>query len=293
MKLGWQKEWEAISNRIKALIDAGNLFLKTYAVQASDTNRVMDKYLVPHANGIYYSIEKFINDFSDSIPEKARPCLKAFLSNYSSYLPKAGERPSLTLKGMEGLKLYLTILASFRAEFEYHLEDREFVICKLVEKSFIHLQRLIIVDPEYQEKWEKAFNEGETSCEKLGAVHLLSHGIWAFKANAAGERTDLILRNTINKDVLATIQNSVDTLVLTEWKKVSDVGRVDTIHSQALQQAQIYSQSILAGFELGSVRFLIFVSKDRLKLPDDSQIGNIKYRNINIAVAPKPPSKTV
>ena len=61
---------------------------------------------------------------------------------------------------------------------------------RITERAFAHLQRSIIADDEIRKKWLSAFSDGETKCEKLGSVHLLSHGVWDLKLMLKrGERT--------------------------------------------------------------------------------------------------------
>jgi hypothetical protein len=91
------------------------------------------------------------------------------------------------------LPLILLKLDLFRAEFDHLLLDTEAVGRSIVRRAFAHLQRSIVADSDFRQKWQKAFGGNETGCEKLGACHLLLHGIWAFKAYAEGERTDLVL----------------------------------------------------------------------------------------------------
>src|SRR5208283_5429640 len=78
----------------------------------------------------------------------------------------------------------LTALAAFQSEFNYIIADTQFIARRITERAFIHLQRCIIVDKEVRQKWIDAFNTREPECEKLGALHLLHHGVWAFKADA-------------------------------------------------------------------------------------------------------------
>jgi hypothetical protein len=58
--------------------------------------------------------------------------------------------------------------------------------------AFEHLRRSIVVSQDAQKSWEIAFNEREATYEKLGAVHLLSDGLWAFKATATGGATGAV-----------------------------------------------------------------------------------------------------
>lgn len=126
--------------------------------------------------------------------------------------------------------------------------------------------------------------------EKLGGTHLLLHRIWAFKIDAAGERTDLVLAERIAQDNI--LYQSVDGLVLTEWKRVENQSDLESRIQAAKTQAKKYSQSSLVNIELSNHRYLVMVSEDYLDIPNDEMVdGNITYRVINIAYKPSTPSK--
>jgi hypothetical protein len=84
-------------------------------------------------------------------------------------------------------------LLSFQAEFEYLISDNESVTKSLVLRAFTHLQSSIAADPRTRESWVHAFDTDEPACERLGASHLLLHGVWSFKASTQHARTDLVL----------------------------------------------------------------------------------------------------
>jgi hypothetical protein len=157
-----------------------------------------------------------------------------------------------------------------------------------VERAFIHLQRSIIADRTVHATWHSAFEDGETACEKLGAAHLLLHGIWGFKANAEGERTDLILGQRLQID--SQVERASDALVLTEWKVVRDANELVGKAQEAFDQARRYSEGSLAGFELASRRYLVIVSTPRLEMPSDRTQDLVTYQHINVAVGPATPS---
>ncbi len=96
------------------------------------------------------------------------------------------------------------------------LADVQLPLRALSDRAFQHLQRLIVVDDEVRRKWQAAFAKGEVECEKLGAVHLSGHGIWAFKIDASGGRTDLVYQEPAGG--LIKEQQYAEGLVLTEWK---------------------------------------------------------------------------
>ena len=151
------------------------------------------------------------------------------------------------------------------------------------------MQRLIVVDEDVRKKWVNAFNTHETICEKLGSLHLLSHGVWAFKADATGGKTDLILNEPLPSESL--IESAAETLVLTEWKLVKSPEDLQAKIQEAKKQAEIYSTDVLGGIEIRNYRYLVMVSEKRLKMPDDSIKNATTYRHINIAVNPGSPSQ--
>lgn len=140
-----------------------------------------------------------------------------------------------------------------------------------------------------RQKWIDAYKAHETKCEKLGALHLLSHGVWAFKADATGGKTDLILNEPL--PYTSVIEGAADTLVLTEWKRVKSPNELNEKIQEAQKQAEIYNSDVLGGIELRNYCYLVMVSEKRMEMPDDSIKGGTKYRHINIAVNPEIPSK--
>jgi len=138
--------------------------------------------------------------------------------------------------------------------------------------------------------WKTAYKDGETACERLGAVHLLLHGIWAFKAHAVAERTDLVLGQSLQ--VTPQIEGASEALVLTEWKLFRRGDKLAARAEEAFRQARLYGVGSLAGFELVSLRYLVIVSDDRVEhMPADRPDGNVLYQYRNIATNPSAPSR--
>jgi hypothetical protein len=182
------------------------------------------------------------------------------------------------------------LLSSFRTEFTYLLSDEKEVLARsLVDRAFLHLQRCIVADPAFAQKWKEAFNHHETACEKIGGCHLLQFGIYAFKAQATGEQTDLILGTKLQ--ITPEIERAAEALVLTEWKLVRSPQERDAKIKEAYKQAKNYAMGSLAGFELELHRYLVMVSSDALALPDDRLDGSLVYHHKNIAVSPGVPSQ--
>jgi hypothetical protein len=132
-----------------------------------------------------------------------------------------------------------------------------------------------------------AFDAGETRCEKLGAVHLLAHGIWAFKASGPKAATDLVFPEPIG-DHLGTIQRTASALVLTEWKLVTDPTKIDSVAHQAREQAARYESGLLGALELKRTRYVVLVTTDDgAKSPDDVTSQGIAFRHVVIPVKPR------
>ena len=133
-----------------------------------------------------------------------------------------------------------------------------------------------------------AFDIGETKCEKLGALHLLLHGIWAFKAHGEKGRTDLILNEPLPD--LTMIEKTSTALVLTEWKVVKNKNELEAKIKEAFKQTKLYVTGVLGGIELTNYRYLVMVSAKSMKMPSDLIENNIVYRHINVPVNSETPS---
>jgi hypothetical protein len=154
----------------------------------------------------------------------------------------------------------------------------------------LHLQRSLIVDEGLRSRWLAAYKAGEVACEGLGSVHLLAHGIYAFKIDAKGARTDLIF-NEPPEPFLE--RRGLEGMVLTEWK-VADDKNAPARFKEARTQTELYKEGALAGSELKAYRYLVAVSLKALPqaaVPADSVVGDVTYRHINIVIDPDVPSK--
>ena len=120
-------------------------------------------------------------------------------------------------------------------------------------------------------KWKMALDKNEIACERLGSIHLLSHGIFAFKVDALGARTDLVFNEPPDSSLLT---RGIEGLVLTEWKVAHNATEAAEKFREARIQADLYNQGALAGIELTHYRYLIVVSLKELPSnsvpPDDS-----------------------
>jgi hypothetical protein len=183
----------------------------------------------------------------------------------------------------------LVMFGAFGTEISFLLSDVQESIGARTERAFEHLQRLIVVDEELRAKWQAAFKAGEIACEKLGGVQLFMHGIWAFKVNAEGERTDLVYQEPMLD--FERVEKSAEGLVLTEWKRALPSDDPARCFEEARQQAARYAKGALGGLELASYRYAVVVSEDHVAMPPEAREGNLLYRYVNIAVQPQPPSR--
>ena len=203
--MAWHEEWRAISARIEGFVDASRIFFSSVPVQGSDFHGVSNASLIPNAKALKTRINQFLTSYSNVLPSLSIDVSKPFMRNFN---PES-------YSGIPGVQAAAIFLAEFRSEFELSISGSAEYAKGLVERAFIHLNRTIIVDENFRKKWIEGFEKGETAVENLGAIHLLSHGIWAFKANSIGERTDLILGGQVN---ISEVQITNSTLVLTEHR---------------------------------------------------------------------------
>ena len=283
--MNWLSEWKALSAQIKGIIEAARFYIESNRTGHNDSFQVAREQLVPQITTLIKALTAFRTNYKDYIPVDAAEFLIAQLQQ----VPSITNRPLVRDNPFVFVHVMGTVLASFHAGFEFYISDTSSVAKRLSERAFIHLQRSIVADTDIRRKWKEAFDNGEAACEKLGAVHLLLHGIWAFKVNAEGERTDLVFDDPLPSD--SSIERSAESLVLTEWKFVERQERVEAISAAARKQAARYTVGALGGLELARYRLIVLVSKKTLNVPVDvDQIGVI-YRHVNIAVDPQAPSE--
>ena len=278
----WMTEWKALNARIQALIETGTFCLMT----PDNDQHGGSSLLIENSHETARRICAFMKKYERQLEPEQLECLTLFWLKYrDDLIPPHGD-PS----GFSGVTSVLTYLASFRAEFEYLSRDNVAVVRSLVSRAFVHLQRTIVTDRFARVLWEEALQAGEPACEGLGGCHLLSHGIWAFKTSAEGERTDLVLGGVLDIESKEVQRSSIG-LILTEWKVVRKDGELQEKVKQAYEQAKLYRRGILAGFEVASPRYLVMVSQDHLEIPPTREDNGVLYENLNIAVAPSSPSR--
>jgi len=182
------------------------------------------------------------------------------------------------------------VLAAVMPALDAELRSEQSDLAEAAEIAFAHLKRSIVVDTNVRTAWQQALEDGEVECERRGALHLLSHRLWAFKAHAAGGYTDLVIGEPISS-VDETEIRAARGLVLTEWK-VASATDLEGKLKQLNVQLDLYQEQTLAAVELRRVQYGIIVSKDRLRMPPDVLRSRTRRRFINIPVDPEVASKT-
>ena len=262
----WLQRWRALAARIDGLLRAGKFLVDALKVHTSDVHQTYRKSLLPEFKQISDEISELRKTYEAELPVKAVDALRRYGHAIQVLAP----------------------LGAFRSEFEYLISDTEIETRNITELSFEHLRRQIVVDEDIQTKWKNAFSEHETVCEKLGAVHLLAHGIWAFKAESKGA-TDLVFGDPMDRH-MPTTRRIARALVLTEWKLVEKLKDAEKIAEQARSQVRIYAAGLLGDLELKRTRYVVLVTKKDLSPPKDVVDGGITYRHIVIPTEPEFPS---
>lgn len=275
----WLEEWRGLAARIDGLLRAAEFLASTFRVSTADNFSVLTKSLQPALATIIKELDLLKSTSGEQLPPKALEALLKFVALRSE-------------EGFTGQAVFIqrfAFLASFRSEFEYLLRDIEEERRSLSELAFEHLRRQLVVDSAVRKKWQAAFKH-ETACEKLGAVHLLSHGIWAFKVLAPGSATDLVYGDPIMHGD-KRLKRTARALVLTEWKRFMNAGDMETKAVEAREQTKFYSGGVLGDVELKQTRYIVLVGKLDLPAPDDLPERGITYRHIILPVEAEVPSK--
>jgi len=280
--VSYLEHWRALSARIRGLANAGQLYAQLQASNPTDSYGA-GKFLGDQCRSILEVIIEFARAHETTLPPDARVALDKFLSGHQGKVLK-------DLEAAREVRAALVFLSGLETEISFLLAGRQELVRARSELAFLHLQRLLVVDEDVRAKWRRAYEHGgETACEGLGAVHLLWHGIYAFKVNAKGARTDLVLNEPLGRSFE---RRGVEGLVLTEWK-LADVKNGVKRFEEGRTQAKLYKDGPLVASELTGYRYVVAVSLADLphgSVPDDLIIDEVVYRHINIVIEPKSPS---
>jgi hypothetical protein len=270
----YRSQWHSLSSRIRGLIEAGELHARFLAVRSSDSYG-RTGVLRQQCQEILESLQAFNTQFASVLPEPARAAIDAFTTARRDLITDTSGSPD---SREERVWAALVMLGALETQLSHLLADTQEVLRSRADRAFEHLQRTIVVDPDEAKKWRAAFEAGETACEQLGAVRLLAHGIWAFKVNSEGERTDLVYPEPLDE---TNASRSAEGLVLTEWKKVGGTDNAARAFEQARAQGNLYAKGSLAGIELAAYRYAVVVSEKRIVVPADVTDRGVTYRHVN------------
>ena len=206
--------WDAIGVRIRGL---GSSCDSLYASMASysDDSGVITRYLIPEANACFELVKTFLEKYRSQLPGEVTGQIRAFVTEREALFESGVAGGGLDIR-LVALRPRVGALQTVSEAVAHGLSDPVAYLETVANRAFLHLQRRIVVETGFRAQWESAYESGEVNLEQLG-VHLLWHGVWAFKANATGARTDLVMGDVIDNPV--PIQRAGCGLVLTEWKR--------------------------------------------------------------------------
>lgn len=276
----WIEQWRNIDARIGGILEAANFLVQAFQVNSTDTFQSV-KWLFADLEQIVDELQKLEEQHPDEIPEDARNALIDFYVNFKVPASTSGH-------GASYIQIFAK-LGAFRSRFEFLIRDLEAEAINVTDLAFEHLKRTIAVDEAARLRWGEAWVSGEVRCEKLGAVHLLGHGIWAFKVQGSGGITDLVYGEPLNAQI-STLRRTSRVIVLTEWKVVRDPADIAKDASAARRQTKEYAAGVLGGLELKHTRYIPLVTQVQQDTPSDIFEGDICYRHVVIPVAPIYPS---
>jgi hypothetical protein len=276
-----KQEWEGISIRIRSL------FSLARALAAIEPGTRMD------------SPASFAGGILD-----LGPLLNAFSNGYSSLLTDSViSQFKATETAVDNLKLHgersfnnawslaaLMQLGLLEPLVTHHFSNNQLEFKSRALRGLHHLNRLIATDDSVQTRWRNAFKEGETACEQLAGAHLLWHGVWAFKCNGVGQKTDLVFPDYV--DFEQSVSSSGAGLVLTEWKVWRGSGKISDKFQEAREQAKHYAVGVLGGIELKTYRFAIVVTEKQIApIPANIDYAGGHWLHFNVCVEPEVPSR--
>lgn len=279
----YEEEWLAISARIAALKAAADLRAQYEASNNQDSYgsiRVIGEECV----AIVEELKRFAAGHTFTLPEPAKAAFQRFILRRPT---RAVLDPARDEWAIRAGVVSVLVLAG---EMTHLLQGRQEWLRSRSAQAFEHLQRTLAANEHVRTQWLAAFRgAGETACEALGAVHLLGHGIFAFKAHAGGGRTDLVFPEPVN--VEKAIRSS-EGLVLTEWKLAKSEAETPKAFVEARTQADLYKSGVLAGVELRGYRYLIVVTEKQAAakdVPETETENGVTYVAVNLAIDPRTP----
>lgn len=284
--MGIQEDWAMLRARIVAVVEAADIVTELRDIPPTfvELSVVLIK---DDCVRLWSEIDSFLSTHVANLPP-ATDQLREKWQKQSALIPKE----TATATPVKVTIAWMLLLASIKGNIDWLLADSEAAWRSTTERAFEHLQRTIVVDPDAMQRWKDAFDDNEPACERLGAIHLLWHGIWGFKVHAEGERTDLVLGELIDAATIERAARAGTALVLTEWKRVTGQLSVDAAKNDIERQVRRYRRGSLSGVELKRTCYGVLVSQKYLSLSALSEraLPDFTLRFVNVVVDPDTPS---
>lgn len=277
----WLDRWRALAERIDGLEHAVKFFVETMVLDKTDNYNLAKRVLGPEWKALSESIERFGREFHAELPVEAREAIRHYVEGRWAWEDN-------NIQAYMYLQRLVPLFV-FKSQFEHAIRDAEVGTRSLVGLAFEHLGRQLRVDEPLRQKWLEAFDRHETKCEQLGAVHLLGHGIWAFKVTGEGAATDLVCSEPMTQHI-EQARHVARAAVLTEWKCVK-TGDARGVAVVARRQMKLYAAGALGGLELKNTRYVVLVASGGVESLPDEVDGTVTYRHVLIQLTPDSPSK--
>jgi hypothetical protein len=264
LRMRTHDSWQPLSARIQGLTNAGQFAANLFG-HSGDSSRVIEAF-AEHAKSILSDLLAFAKSLEkgESLKNADGYAREAIDRVSKEVYPLLNDKSNTTDMRRVHVRTSLVILSALEGEITYILRNGQEGIRSLTERAFEHLNRTIVVDIDFRAKWKAAYDHHETKCEALGGVHLLSHGIWAFKASGPSAATDLVYQEPPND--IGRIKRSSDGLVLTEWKRLKKNDDPAKLFESARKQAELYAGGLLGGMELRKYRYAVLVTQNAVTL---------------------------
>jgi hypothetical protein len=137
--LSYAVHWAALATQIKGLLRAGELYGLFQSHRDADSYGA-EKFLREQCVALVQLLEQFQRDFVDSLPSTAVARIDRFLG--ITLVQTVKNNATDSVRGV------LVGLAAFEAEITFLLAGRQEQIRARSERTLLHLQRILAVDPD-------------------------------------------------------------------------------------------------------------------------------------------------
>ena len=152
--------WLTLSARIKGLAKAALLYAEMKSFSPTDIQG--GEQLFQQAQQVFGELETFALRNSERLSQPVNMSLVSFLENNRDLFQKSdGDLTAQLIR----TKSAIIVLAAFESELSYLLSDSKELMRRRTELAFVHLQRCIVVDEEFRNKWKNAFDTNEPACD--------------------------------------------------------------------------------------------------------------------------------